>query len=530
MRIEQLELVLRRRNPWEALDLGLVMLRQWHRPVYRAWFATYLPFCLLISGALWSKPAVAATILWWSKPLFDRILLKVFAEASFGAPPPIRAVWRSIPGLIRHSGLFAGLTFRRFNANRSFDLPVWQLEGQRGKSARNRRRVLSRRTSGYAFWLTFVCVHIVAILTFGFVWIFEMLTPSSGMPATSWLALPPSEYIDRLALLFCLASLIADSIVEPYFVAAGFSLYLNRRSDLEGWDIEVAFRRMAERIKSSSSPATASLSRAALIVLLAGSLSWGMFHPGSAQAEISSHAEAMKSTESSLREAAPPQAPAARTPRRPDGQVKRIATKILADPVFGHAVDDTTWRPLKKPEKNKPTDMPWWMKKLIELADMLAIGVRWLIYALVAIGVAILLIVLYRYRHLVQGIGRPASKPVETLFGLDLRPASLPDDIAAAALAELEAGRIAAALSLLYRGTLVALIHRRHIEFRAGDTEDSCLRRASGQIEPEATRYFAQLLDAWKRTAYAQTPPDAATARDLCQQWARHFATRSENA
>src|SRR6185295_4622048 len=36
-------------------------------------------------------------------------------------------------------------------------------------------------------------------------------------------------------------------LLEPFYVAAGFALYLNRRTLLEGWDIEVALRRIAQR-------------------------------------------------------------------------------------------------------------------------------------------------------------------------------------------------------------------------------------------------------------------------------------------
>ena len=169
MRIDQLELALRRRNPWEALDLGLIMLRHWHAPVVRVWFATFVPFSLLMLAVLWQHPSLAFFIIWWLKPIFDRLLLKVFAEASFGAPPTVREVWRAIPQLLRHSGLIAGLSFRRFNTGRSFELPVWQLEGQSNRGGRARLRVLSRKTGGYALWLTFVCLHIVLVFEFGIV-------------------------------------------------------------------------------------------------------------------------------------------------------------------------------------------------------------------------------------------------------------------------------------------------------------------------------------------------------------------------
>jgi len=31
--------------------------------------------------------------------------------------------------------------------------------------------------------------------------------------------------------------------LEPFYVAAGFGMYLNRRAELEAWDIEQEFRR-----------------------------------------------------------------------------------------------------------------------------------------------------------------------------------------------------------------------------------------------------------------------------------------------
>jgi hypothetical protein len=32
-------------------------------------------------------------------------------------------------------------------------------------------------------------------------------------------------------------------VLEPFYVAAGFAMYLNRRVQLEAWDIEQEFRR-----------------------------------------------------------------------------------------------------------------------------------------------------------------------------------------------------------------------------------------------------------------------------------------------
>jgi len=39
---------------------------------------------------------------------------------------------------------------------------------------------------------------------------------------------------------------------EPIYVACGFSLYLNRRTVLEAWDLELVFRRLRQRLSSAA--------------------------------------------------------------------------------------------------------------------------------------------------------------------------------------------------------------------------------------------------------------------------------------
>ena len=40
------------------------------------------------------------------------------------------------------------------------------------------------------------------------------------------------------------------AFIEPFYVGAGFGLYLNRRTQLEAWDLEIAFRRMRKRLEA----------------------------------------------------------------------------------------------------------------------------------------------------------------------------------------------------------------------------------------------------------------------------------------
>jgi hypothetical protein len=139
-------------------------------------------------------------------------------------------------------------------------------------------------------------------------------------------------------------------------------------------------------------------------------------------------------------------------------------------------------------------------------------------------GVLLALAVYLLIRHRERWRGRSAERVVpQSVFGLDVRPASLPEDVVAAARSALGAGDVRGALSLLYRGALSALIHAGGVDFQSGDTEGECWRRASPVLSDDGNAYFRSLLDAWLVTAYAHRPPAAADLVDLCDRWPAHF-------
>ena len=77
-------------------------------------------------------------------------------------------------------------------------------------------------------------------LTFALLSLVFWFTPSGR-------ALDLSDVISGDAAAFSLAFSVAYAAVvlflEPFYVAAGFAIYLNRRAELEAWDIEQEFRR-----------------------------------------------------------------------------------------------------------------------------------------------------------------------------------------------------------------------------------------------------------------------------------------------
>jgi len=237
VQLNRIQAVVRPRNPWESLDLGFSMVQQWWKPLYKIWFTLMLPLFLTVFVLFYENILIATLILWWLKPLYDRILLHFFSRALFGEQPTIRQTLKILPSLLFKT---------RIELARSFNLPVWQLEGLRGPKASQRRRLLRINTRSTAVWLTIVCIHFEVLLQLSlFVLAYLMLPITENTDFFYTLFYEEALWIDILSLLFMF---LIISIIEPLYVAAGFALYLNRRTHLEGWDIELIFRRIATHL------------------------------------------------------------------------------------------------------------------------------------------------------------------------------------------------------------------------------------------------------------------------------------------
>ena len=158
MQPADIAITLRRRSPWEAMDLGLTMLQRWWRQVYLPHLIVAVPIAGASIAIAWyfERAWIALLLVWWLKPVFDRVVLHVLSRAVFGELQSTRAVLGAAKEWLG-TGLFMALTLGRIGFMRSFTLPVRQLEGQTGRAARERRAVLGRRAGGYAIWLTIVC-------------------------------------------------------------------------------------------------------------------------------------------------------------------------------------------------------------------------------------------------------------------------------------------------------------------------------------------------------------------------------------
>jgi signal transduction histidine kinase len=149
MQLDKVAVALRPRTAWESIDLGVVMLQRWWRSLYASFAAVYLPvagLCLALGWA-YERAWLALAVLWWLKPLFDRVALHVLSRAVFGEALGVRRTLAQASTWLA-TGLPGALTLGWLDLARAFHLPVAQLEGQRGRAAARRAR--AARCSGAA--------------------------------------------------------------------------------------------------------------------------------------------------------------------------------------------------------------------------------------------------------------------------------------------------------------------------------------------------------------------------------------------
>lgn len=252
MRPDRLTVNLRPRSGFEAIDLGFALARVHARTLWRAWLLLVLPVMLVLAlaeHALMDILPGGCLLLWWAKPLYDAVVLLVLSRAVFGEELGMRAAL----GELRHgSGRILGaLTLRRLSMSRSFLLPAHLLEGLRGPARSDRLRLLRADTTGSARLLTFACVHLEIAVWAGLIALVYWLTPALYQDEWFTNLFDPASHLELFG--WQLLYVLAVTLVEPFYLAAGFALYLNRRTLLEAWDIEVALKRVQARVGAQDS-------------------------------------------------------------------------------------------------------------------------------------------------------------------------------------------------------------------------------------------------------------------------------------
>jgi len=507
--LEGLQIVARPRNHWEALDLGLLIARRWYRLLLTSWLCFAVPVFAACWMLLPASPGLAIFIVWWLKPVYERLPLKILSSAIFGSVPTVKGALRETRKCVS-PGILSALTFRRLSPNRSFAAPVLVLEGLQGEVRRKRLLILQPKAGSAAFWLTLLGLHIEAFLVFGLIVGVYLFIPAEL--EIDWWSTMVSGSSGEQDWLISVLMFMAMAAVAPVYVSAGFALYLNRRIELEAWDIELGFKRLAQRALTSL-----------MVVPMFGVLCLISSFDTHAIVVADPETDLTSAYEEILRDHPEFDSNTLSVAR----QESRTTIEAVLEGADFH--NETTSRFPKFLEdffesaENQPDQQVEGLLDFIRFVASVAEVLLWASVAIVVLWIA------HRVRLLekIGLLGRPRQKPKDRpteIMGLSVEKSSLPEDVMGSAREEWQSGACRNAISLIYRASLSALIHEFHCEFSEGDTEGDCQRKVPRSLD-EVAVLFSTLTRIWLLAAYAHQMPTEEEFSRLCDEWPRVFNT-----
>ena len=211
---------------------------------------------------------------------------------------------------------------------------------------------------------------------------------------------------------------------------------------------------------------------------------------------------------------------------------EEIKTVLISDD-FAQKETVTNWRFINSSEKvNKESKIPEWIIKILEFIEqndqritlfsqIIEVGL-WLIGGLLIIWLFI------RYRKSIYQFVSNFNQTTEdvlptTMFGLDVKKESLPDDIITSAKSLWAQQKRRPAVALLLRARLITLLHEYKVRLVDSDTETECCMRIEQQAPSKVTEYMRTLVSQWQLIAYAHQSPSNSDFDALCQQWQKVF-------
>ncbi len=468
MQLDTVTAEIRPRSDWEAVDLGFAMVRRdFWRSITVWWLALGIPAAI---GAvvLWDHPLILLTLFWWLKPAGSRMVLFGLSRRLFGEVPSWRLIWREIPRAWTRR-FFYRFVWARFSPWLPVTLAVEDLEGLRGASYKQRCAQVVRRGEGVVMWLYFLSDIASAWLGLGILFLVMMLVPNGQDGAWqqaigSWDWESPMEIPLLLSRTVVACVMLGISLTDVFVVGAGFGVYINNRTWIEGWDVELAFKQLAQR-----------LAKVALVMI--SFLVMNSSADGNVEITPATRIQEVKADE---------------------------AFKV-------HSVTD------RIPKSSPPSTSSLPLDLIQALTQIFAVSV-------VVLLVALLVWVLWRNRYafkslrLVRSADQRAPS-ARVVMGMNVSPDTLPQDVPAAAWALWQGGRHQEALGLLYRGSISRVMELGRVEIQESDTEGDCLRRviqAGAAVHPD---YFKGITGVWVKMAYAGISPADIEVQALCGQW-----------
>ncbi|HEX7261629.1 MAG TPA: hypothetical protein VF258_07420 [Luteolibacter sp.] len=483
MRLDTVTAEIRPRSDWEAVDLGFAMVRRgFWRCITVWWLAMGVPVAIA-TVLLWDRPMLLLALFWWAKPAGSRMVLFELSRRLFGEEPSWKSVWREIPRAWWRR-FFYRFLWARFSPWLPVTLAVEDLEGLRGKVYKQRCGQVIRRGEGAVMWIFFISDAAAAWCGLGLMALLVMFMPEGqDGPWRQAIEAWDPNFAWEIPLLIsrtvvgCVMA--AMSLTDVFVIGAGFGIYVNNRTWIEGWDVELAFKRLAQRLGK--------VAAVVMVFFMLGLSLQGAGTPMDAEAEVDEQIET----------------------QRPPAEVIR---EVKADPAF--KVHTVTHR-VPKTKSSSGGIFPLGLLEI--LGKLFAV-------CAVALLVGFLGWMLWKYRHVFAmrsgGVKEEKIAPsARVVMGMEISPDTLPEDVPSAAWVLWQQGRHQEALGLLYRGSISRVMESGRVEIQESDTEGDCMRRVEQAGTAAHPDYFRGITGMWIRMAYAGISPADSEVRVVCEQW-----------
>jgi hypothetical protein len=466
-------LALRRRSVWEAADAGLLL---WRKDLlyFLPFFALPVWICAFSLRLLPDhlRP-LSWFALWYLRPFFDRLVLQVVSTRFF-SPSAGSLFRRLLPNLFR--GLPGDLLWRRFSPWRPVMTPLRTLERLSPGRARRRKKILSGGGIDFCAFLSAWSLALEAILLGGEI-LFALISLTlfqSGLIGS------PGDFFSDKEIFLYTAWCVNGLFTESLYVCMGFSLYINSRVELEGWDLELLFRGLRRERRENSGPRTAGGAAGVILAVCLFAVPPPVF---AEDPPLPPDRAAFSGTQAPL----------------------EALQDILASPEFGGEREGwgIRFRDRKETE-NRPfnLDLAPWLPAVQRIFALILRAL--LILGFLALGIFCGLC-LYRLR---EPGGVPGNRGKIGVLGEEKRKTA--EELLSEALDLHRAGRIREAWARCFAASLAAWSRYGRLSFPAGATEYRCLALVRGlpvrtvqQAAPGTDRQLRQL----RQLRQAQTDP-----------------------
>jgi len=208
--------------------------------------------------------------------------------------------------------------------------------------------------------------------------------------------------------------------------------------------------------------------------------------------------------------------------------------KILAGADFAQR-EKVTRRRIKDvtDEETREDKFPQWVINFVKALESMDGGIATFAKLLeifvwtLVIGLITFLVIKYRtqLQNWASSINNKEIEPElpTSLFGLDIKKDSIPDDVVMTAQGHWSRGDNRQAVAVLLRSSLIKLLHEHSCRFFSSDTEAECCDRIDQQATQDVSSYMRILVAVWQRIAYAHIDPTEDKFEQLCVQWREVF-------